>query len=222
MVSGGNASHWTDPLKAYFGAEELKVIVDEAHSQGKLVAAHIHGGPGVRFAVEAGIDTLEHGSFVTDDAEIDLIASRGVAWMFNQGGRMADANSDLDLLKLYGNQILRSRKTSIVAFQKAKKAGIRIILGADGYHDDHACVLAMEALVKCGATPQEALRAATRTPAEIFGMIHERGTLEAGKFADLLVINANPFENISALRDIQMAIKEGRDYSDLRRENSNS
>ncbi len=213
MVSGGNATPWTRPDKAYLGLDELKVVVYEAHSKGKQVAAHIHGGPGTRFAIEAGIDTLEHGPIITDDAEIDLMASRNVAWMFNQGRRVADP--DPKLPESEKQKALDYRKTVTLAFQKARKAGVKIMSGADAYHDNHACVWALEALVKCGATPQEALLAGTRTPAEVIGIGQERGTLEPGKFADLLIVDGNPLKNISALRNLSMVMKEGKVYRDL-------
>lgn len=103
----------------------------------------------------------------------------------------------------------------MTAFKKAKAAGVRIISGADGHHENHAFVWSLEALVKCGATPTEALRAATVTPAEVFGISAERGTLEKGKFADLLVVDADPLKDISALRQLRLVMKEGKVYNGL-------
>lgn len=213
FISGGTATAWAGPTQAFYTFDEVRVAVEEAHNVGKQVCAHIHGGPGVKLAVEAGIDTLEHGSYITDDGDIELIARKGVAWMFNQGARVADPNPNLPQFEQ--DKILASRATSMTAFKKAKAAGVRIISGADGHHENHAFVWSLEALVKCGATPTEALRAATVTPAEVFGISAERGTLEKGKFADLLVVDADPLKDISALRQLRLVMKEGKVYNGL-------
>ncbi len=213
MVSGGTGTPWTNVVRSYLGQDELKVLVDEAHCHERKVAAHIHGGPGVRFAVEAGIDTLEHGLCITDDREIGLIASQQIYWMFNIAPRLVDPDPNLHEYERRG--VMETAKTATLAFQKAKKAGVKIIAGADGYHDDHACVWSLEALVKCGASPQEALLAGTLTAAEAIGLMHERGTLEPGKLADVLIVDENPLKNISALRNLRLIMKEGKVYSGL-------
>ena len=101
-----------------------------------------------------------------------------------------------------------SRETSVIAFRKAKEVGIKIVTGTDGYHDNHAMVWALEALVKCGSTPKEALTTATRTPSDVFGL--ERGVIEPGRYADLIIVNEDPLKNISALRSLRLVMKEGR------------
>lgn len=213
FVSGGTASRLSGPKSCYYTLEELRALCEESHMQGRQVSAHLHGGPGVRFCIEAGVDTIEHGSAITDDAEIELIAAKGIAWMFNQGARVADPNPNLPQFER--DKLLASRQTSILAYQKARKAGVKILAGADGYHDDHAYVWALEALCKSGATPREALEAATRTASEVFGIADERGSLQPGRFADVLIVGSDPLQNISALRDAQLVMKEGKVYRDL-------
>ena len=204
MVTGG--SPMIDSGRtSFFTAAELAAIVGAAHQSGTPVAAHIHGGQGLRYALDAGIDTIEHGALITEDRDIEHIASRGAAWMFNQGTRWEEPPAGLENDEL--ERILRARESSIVAFEKARAAGIRIVVGADGHHRDHALVFALESLVKSGASHVEALRCATGTAAEVLGLAC--GAIEPGRAADLIVVERDPLVDISALRAVSVVMKLG-------------
>ena len=204
MVTGGSPMH-PDGIRSFFSKEELTALVRAAHEGGKPVAAHIHGGPGLRDAVEAGIDTLEHGPLVTDDRDIELIARRGVTWMFNQGTRFAPPSPSSTPEQR--DRIRWARESSLLAFRKAREAGVRIVVGADGQHADHALVYALESLVRSGAGASDALRAATRSAADAFGL--ETGAITPRRIADLLVVDGDPLRDISALRQVRLVMKDG-------------
>jgi imidazolonepropionase-like amidohydrolase len=204
MVTGGSPMI-ASGSNSYFTAAELAAIVDAAHESGTPVAAHIHGGSGLRYAVDAGIDTIEHGALITDDRDIEHIARRGVAWMFNQGTRWAEPPAGMKADELV--RILRARESSLVALEKARAAGIRIVVGADGHHTDHALVFALESLVMSGASHAEALQAATRTAADVLGI--DCGRVEPGRAADLIVVERDPLVDISAVRALRAVMKQG-------------
>jgi imidazolonepropionase-like amidohydrolase len=207
MVTGGTASSWAHPLHCFFSPSELMALVDEAHAGERMVSAHCHGGIGVRYAVDAGIDILDHGAYITDDSEIELIAKNDVIWSFNQAHRFAEPAHHIPDYER--KKVLESREKSIIAVQKALKAGIRIIAGADGYHADSAMVWALEGMIKSGANPAQALLIGTKNPGE-FIYKGERGALAAGKYADIIISKNNPLENISHLRKLAFVMKEGK------------
>lgn len=207
FITGGTASKFAPPDFCYYSEREVQVMVEEAKINGKPVVVHIHGGKGVEYAVKAGIDSLEHCSMVTDDAQIELIAKNNVMMMFNNGVRFAPPNPLLPKFEL--ERVAKTRESSIIAVQKALAAGIDIGVGADGYQDDYSLVWAMEALVKSGANCKQTLTAATKTPGKRF-FRGERGVLAAGKYADIIITNDNPLDNISNLRKMHTVIREGK------------
>ncbi len=207
FITGGTASKFAPPDFCYYTEREIQVMAEEAKRNNKQVCIHIHGGKGIEYAVKAGADTLEHCSMVTDDRQIELIAKNGVMMMFNNGVRFAPPNPLLPKFEL--ERVAKTKESSIIAVQKALKAGIDIGVGADGYQDNYSLVWAMEAFVKSGASTQQALKAAGETPGRrLFG--GERGTLDVGKYADIIITNENPLDNISNLRKLHTVIREGK------------
>ena len=211
----GRATHLgTD---ACYDLPELKTLVAESHAQGKLVACHAVGGPGLRTAVEARVDSIEHGCYL--DLDHDLLRM------------MADNNITLvPTLTVFahhsaeGNPVAQVearefREHHIETVQQAMRLGVRVVAGTDAggwFHGNNSIELDM--LADAGMTPMEAIVAGTGEAAACCGLGADLGTLEAGKLADVIVVDCNPLADITALQDrdnIRLVMKEGAIYRNL-------
>ena len=211
----GRATHLgTD---ACYDLDELKALVYESHAQGRRVACHAVGGPGLRTAVEAGVDSIEHGCYL--DLDHDLLRM------------MADKDITLvPTLTVFahhsaeGNPVAQVearefREHHIETVQQAIRYGVRVVAGTDAggwFHGNNSVELDM--LVDAGMTPMQAIIAGTREAAACCGLEGDLGTLEAGKLADLIVVDGNPLSDITALQEresIRLVMKEGTVYRNL-------
>src|SRR5580693_253203 len=190
-----------------FTDEEAKAIVDETHRLGKRVAAHCIGSDGIAAALRAGVDTVEHGDGLTD-GEIDEIARRGIYWVptitvgaYVAPGRGGNWTKMVDLEK--------------VAFQKSLKKGVKIALGTDaGGFDWKELNQAkeFEYYVQYGMTPMQSIRSGTKVAAELLGWGDRAGTIEAGKWADIVAVSGDPLKDISELQRVKFVMKAGTVY----------
>jgi len=190
-----------------FTDEEAKAIVDETHRLGKKVAAHAIGSDGIAAALRAGADTIEHGDGLTD-ALIDEMARKGVYWVptitvgaYVAPGRGGNWTKMVDLEK--------------TAFQKALKKNVKIALGTDaGGFDWKELNQAKEFgyYVNYGMTPMQAIRSGTVVPAELLGWSDKMGTIEAGKWADLVAVSGDPLKDITELERVKFVMKGGSVY----------
>lgn len=193
-------------MHCLFSKEEIQAVVDTAHCVGKKVAAHCYGGVGLRYCVEAGVDTIEHGIYM-DDEDIRLMKESNT-WL------------TLTLNAYFNDQRLINRGTPELtrgfvkyrdyihdAYTKALKAGIRYALGTDGQHGEIAYEL--EKLVEFGVSPVDALKAATASASELCSVEDKVGTLESNKYADIVVIDGDPTSNISHIRKVKAVYKGG-------------
>jgi imidazolonepropionase-like amidohydrolase len=187
-----------------FTDEEAKAIVDETHRLGKKVAAHAIGSDGIAAALRAGVDTIEHGDGLTD-ALIEEIARKGVYWVptitvgaYVAPGRGGNWTKMVDLEK--------------AAFQKALKKNVKIALGTDaGGFDWKEVNQAKEFAyyVTYGMTPMQAIRSGTVVAAELLGWSDKIGTIEVGKWADIVAVNADPLKDITELERVKFVMKGG-------------
>jgi imidazolonepropionase-like amidohydrolase len=187
-----------------FTDEEAKAIVEETHRLGKKVAAHCIGSDGIAAALRAGVDTVEHGDGLTD-AEIDEIAQRGIYWVptitvgaYVAPGRGGNWTKMVDLEK--------------VAFQKALKKNVKIALGTDAGGFDWKEVnqaKEFEYYVDYGMTPMQALRTGTTAAADLLGWSDKVGTVEAGKWADLVAVSGDPLKDITEVERVKFVMKAG-------------
>ncbi|MEV0685393.1 amidohydrolase family protein [Nocardia sp. NPDC050378] len=208
-VSGGVMSLTGAPGAQHYSDEELRAIVDEAHRRGLRVAAHTHGADAVKHAVAAGIDCIEHG-FLIDDEAIDLMVAHGT-WLVPTT-RLADA---MDVSK--ADPALQAK--AAVMFPKARtsvlsayKAGVKIAVGTDAPaipHGRNADELV--ALVERGLPTLDVLRAATIRGAELIG-VDDRGRLAEGQLADVIAVPGNPLDDITLTRDVRFVMKGGKIY----------
>ena len=212
MVTGGNATKWAPPDKIFFTENELEAIHDEAEKHQLAVAAHVHCAEGARMCVQAGIYQIEHGSLITDNETIALLAKCHAIWTFNQHQRMAPPDPKMPDYKR--KRTLEGKEKSVVAVQKALKAGICMCAGCDGYHENSAMVWALEGMVQSGATSAQALQMGTWNPGQAFFQ-RRRGIFAAGNPADVLICAEDPSQNISALRNLLFVMHDGSIIKDV-------
>jgi imidazolonepropionase-like amidohydrolase len=203
FISGGRRSGVPIRLDTcYFSQDEINVAIEEAHKFGVKVAAHLNGGIGVRYAVEAGIDSIEHASLLTD-SDLDLVVSSGtyigltILWYFT------------DLYRKRAPDVQEAAERNVRRFYKA---GAKLVVGNDCIHWDHAMARQLELLTQFGVSRMDAILMATKNAAEACGIGDQRGTLEARKDADVIVVGGDPLSDIRALRDIRLVMKGGKVY----------
>jgi imidazolonepropionase-like amidohydrolase len=216
LATGGVLSKGDSPGAEQMTYEEMKMAVDEAHRTGRKVAAHAHGTLGIKDAVRAGVDSIEHGSLI--DAEgIALMKEHGtylVADIYDDDYILGNA-SDFGMSK---ESIAKEKTVGRLQrenFQKAVEAGVKIAFGTDAGvypHGDNAKQFAY--MVKFGMTPAQAIRAATSSAAQLIDRAKDVGTLEAGKYADLIAVPANPLDNVTVLEKVTFVMKGGTVYRD--------
>jgi len=187
-----------------FTDEEAKAIVDEAHRLGKRVAAHAIGSDGIAAALRAGVDTIEHGDGLTD-ALMSEMAKRGVYWVptITVGVYVAPGR---------GSNWEKMAALERENFSKALKKGVRIALGTDAGGFDWKKLnqaKEFEYYVQYGMTPMQAIRAATSVPAELLGWGDKVGTIEAGKWADIVAVGGDPLKDITDLQAVRFVMKGG-------------
>ncbi len=205
-ASGGVMSH-TGPAGAQqYSDEELAAIADEAHRAGLKVAAHAHGDAGIRAAIEAGIDCIEHGSLMTDET-LDLFIECGtflVPTTYLADGM--DVSHAAPELQAKAAEVFPRAKATV---SKAIERGARIACGTDAPAIPHGRnAKELIALVDRGMTPLQAIRAATVVSAELID-VADRGRLEAGLFADVIAVPGNPLEDITVTEQVRFVMKGG-------------
>ncbi len=203
----------TDPRRQLYSQEELRILVVEAGTQNIPVMAHAHGAEGADAAVRAGVRSIEHGTYLTDDT-LQLMAKQGTyfdptADIVND---LAEPGGDYDNagLKRRGEMMLPILKAAI---GRANTFGVKIVAGSDtGYGPNSIARVAREIgmLVDAGLTPLQALQAATITNAELLRLEKQIGVIANGFEADVLVVDANPLENVRTLLDPLLVISNGR------------
>lgn len=203
----------TDPRKQLYAEDELRSMVETAGRHSIGVAAHAHGDEGGRAAVQAGVRSIEHGSYLSPET-LQLMADRGtylvptiaiVTDLAEPGG-----DYDIPFLIVRGQHMLpRIRETAAEAYRR----GVRIVAATDtGYGPGSIVRLSHELMefVDLGMSPLEALQAATTVPAELFGIQDRTGRIAEGLEADLVVVERNPLEDISVLQDVLLVVSDGR------------
>src|SRR4051812_27452992 len=205
-ASGGVMSH-TGPAGAQqYSNEELAAIADEAHRAGLKVAAHAHGDDGIRAAIEAGIDCIEHGSLMTD-ATMDLMLERGtflVATTYLADGM--DTSHAAPELQAKAAEVFPKARATI---SKAIERGVKVACGTDAPAIPHGRnAKELLALVDRGMTPLQAIRAATTVSAELID-VDDRGRLVPGLLADVVGVPGDPLENIGVLEQMRFVMKGG-------------
>jgi imidazolonepropionase-like amidohydrolase len=213
FATGGIMDPWDEQE---FNDQEIETLVQESHDKGRRVCAHCMHPKGTLAAVRAGIDTVEHGSNLTEGI-IELMLKKGTVLVPTLYAPYANVHrgAEYGLPKIYTERCKPIFENHVKSFQRALKAGVKMALGTDcGYtpciHGTNAFEL--ELLVKYGMSPMDALLCATRNAADALGMGGTLGTVKKGNWADLIVIDGNPLKDIRVLQEkekIVLVMKEG-------------
>jgi imidazolonepropionase-like amidohydrolase len=211
MATGGVLSEGDNPALAQYSPEEMKAIVDTAHGLGRKVAAHAHGSAGIKYAVLAGVDSIEHGSYINDQ-DIELMKQRGtylVPTVYLEDWLLENVQT----LGLTPNMIEKARMVLPIAQQNlshAFKSGVKIAFGTDSAVYPHGLnAREFGKMVEMGLTPLQSIQAATLNASDLIGWADRVGTLEPGKFADIVAVEGDPIANVRALESVQFVMKGG-------------
>src|SRR5499427_786606 len=216
LATGGVLSKGDSPGAPQFTFEELKAAAEEAHMAGRKIAAHAHGTQGIKNAILAGIDSIEHASLI-DDEGIRLAKEHGtylVMDIYNDDYILGKAiefglpKENVDKERMVG-------RTQREHFEKAVKGGAKMAFGTDAGvypHGDNAKQFFY--MVKYGMTPAQAIRAATSNAADLIGRSKDVGTIEAGKYADIIAVSSDPLQDVRALENVGFVMKGGEVYKD--------
>ncbi|SEO66074.1 Imidazolonepropionase [Halogranum amylolyticum] len=210
MTTGGVTTPGTDPDQVAMTDAELDAIVDEAHRQGVHAATHAHGAEGVKAAVEAGVDTVEHGTFLDDEA-VDLLVDHDVTLVPTLSAPYHIVRNIETATEESARKTRHVYERHVDSFGKALEAGVRIAGGTDAgtpfnYHGANATEV--EFMAKYGMDPVEAIRAMTEVAADVIGL-DGSGTLEPGTNADLLVVDGDVTDDLTLLNNPAAVLKGG-------------
>jgi imidazolonepropionase-like amidohydrolase len=193
---------------------ELDALVTAAHELGRKTAAHAHGAEGAKRAIRAGIDSIEHGTFLDDEA-LHMMHDRGTYLVPTLSVRAGIAESKFPPLVQAKADLAMKAQDDLV--RRALKIGVKIALGTDAAvypHGDNALEFVL--MANDGMTPAQSLRAGTSVAADLLGLASQVGTLEPGKFADVVAVPGNPLENIKVTQSVSFVMKDGTVFRDER------
>ncbi len=211
MASGGVLSHGDNPQASQYTEEEMRAIVEEAHRLGRKVAAHAHGAQAILWASRAGVDSIEHGSYM-DDAGIAEMKKNGtylvptlylMDWFYENAEKIG---TPAELIAKAHEVMPAARKNVARAFA----AGVKVGFGTDAAVYPHGLNAREFAVyVRLGMTPLQAIQTATVNDADLLGWSDRVGTVEAGKFADLIAVDGDPLADVTTLEKVKFVMKGG-------------
>jgi imidazolonepropionase-like amidohydrolase len=213
-ATGGVLSKGDDPQASQYTLEELKAIVADAHRLGRKVAAHAHGAQGIQWASEAGVDSIEHGSYLNED---------GIAEMKKHGTYLVPTAYIVDWMQQYGKlpTFYHQKMKDVSAVEKAtaKRAiaeGVKIALGTDAAVYPHGLnAHELDVYVhQFGMTPLAAIQSGTVNAADLMGWSDRTGALETGKWADIIAVKGDPLQDVTILQHVPFVMKSGTVYKD--------
>jgi imidazolonepropionase-like amidohydrolase len=210
-ATGGVLSLGDNPQHSQYTLEEMKAIVADAHRLGRKVAAHAHGAEGIRWAAEAGVDSIEHGSYI-DDAGIAAMREHGTYlvptlylgdWMIENAGL---THLPPPLLAKAQEVIPAARKNIAHAFA----SGVKVAFGTDAAVYPHGLnAHEFAVMLKLGLTPLQAIQAATINAADLLGWSGKVGSLEPGAWADIIAVDGDPVKDVTTLERVKFVMKGG-------------
>ena len=211
-ATGGVLSVAKSGQNPQFMTDELDAIVQTAKDYGMTVAVHAHGKEGMKRAIEAGVDSIEHGTYMDDEIRA-LMKKKGTYYVPTiLAGKFVAEKAKIDG---FFPELVRPKAAAIgpliqKTFERAHKAGVKIAFGTDSgvsAHGDNAKEFAL--MVEAGMSPANALLSATVNSAELLGISDILGTLSEGKLADIVAVSGNPLEDISVMESVSFVMKDG-------------
>jgi imidazolonepropionase-like amidohydrolase len=212
--TGGVFSKGDTPGAQQYTLQEMQALIDEAHMSGRKVAVHAHGAAGIKAAIRADVDTVEHASLI-DDEGLQLAKQAGIYLsmdIYNSHYTQVEGpkRGELEEFLRKDREIAETQREN---FRKAVKAGMKLTFGTDAGvypHGDNAKQLAY--MVRYGMTPMQAIQAATLNGADALGLKDKTGTIAAGLAADIIAVKRDPLEDIRALEQVDFVMKGGQVY----------
>jgi imidazolonepropionase-like amidohydrolase len=217
-ATGGVLSKGDDPQASQYTLEEMKAIVADAHRLGRKVAAHAHGAQGILWASEAGVDSVEHGSYI-DDAAIQMMKSKGTYLVptLYLGDWMAENAARIGLPEMYAKKMREVIPKARQNVKRAFDAGVKVAFGTDAAVYPHGLNAHEFAVyVKLGMTPIQAIQTATVNAADLLGWSDRIGSMEEGKFADIIAVDGDPTKDVTLLQNPVFVMKGGVVYKQPR------
>lgn len=213
-ATGGVLSKGTKVGAQEFSLEEMQAVVKEAHRRGVTVAAHAHGTEGILDAIRAGVDSVEHASFISDEG-IALANKMGTylsmdiyvtEYILGEGEAAGISQQSLDKERTVGH-VQREN------FRKAVNAGVNIVMGTDaGVYPHGDNLKQLSRMVEFGMTPAQALQAASINAAKLLRQEQNIGAIDVGRYADIIAVKGDPLSNIALLEDVKFVMKNGKVY----------
>lgn len=208
-ATGGVLSKGDDPQASQYTLEEMQAIVADAHRLGRKVAAHAHGAQGILWATEAGVDSIEHGSYINDE-DIAAMKQHGTYlvptvyledWMIQSG----------HLPPFYEQKMKDVSAVAKANIKRAMQAGVKIALGTDAAVYPHGLnAHELDVYVnQLGMSPLAALQTTTINAADLMGWSAKTGTIEPGKWADIIAVDSNPMDDVRVLQHVKFIMKGG-------------
>jgi imidazolonepropionase-like amidohydrolase len=197
-----------------FTAEEVAALVDEAHMHGRKVAVHAHGASGIKVALRAGVDSIEHASLI-DDEGIELAKKSGAylsmdIYNTEYTQTAGPKRGELEEFLQKDRDIAQAQRDN---FRKAVKAGAKMTMGTDtGVHAYSGAPKQLAWMVEYGMTPLQALQAATINGADLLGWAGQVGVIAPGAHADIVAVQGDPLANVRLLEDVGFVMKGGTVY----------
>ena len=208
-ATGGVLSKGDDPQAAQYTLEEMKAIVADAHRLGRKVAAHAHGAQGILWASMAGIDSIEHGSYINDEdiAEMKKNGTYLVPTLYLEDWQVEKGS----LPPFYHQKMVDVSAVAKNNIKHAMQAGVKIALGTDAAVYPHGLnAHELDVYVnQLGMAPLAALQTATVNAADLMGWSAKTGSLETGKWADIIAVEQNPLDDVRVLQDVKFVMKAG-------------
>lgn len=212
VATGGVLSKGDSPEATQFSDEEIRAVVTEAHRLGRKVAAHAHGAAGIKQAVLAGVDSIEHGSYIDDEA-IRLMKEKGVYlvptlyladWFMENAPKFGVP----DFMIEKGKVVMPAARRNVA---HAFKQGVKVAFGTDAAVYPHGLnAREFAVMVKLGMTPMQAIQSATTNAADLLGWSDRVGSIEAGRLADIIAVTGDPTADVTTLERVNFVMKGGR------------
>jgi imidazolonepropionase-like amidohydrolase len=201
-TGGASSRSGHGPKDSAFNLDEMKALVEESHTLGRRVMCHALGGPGLRTAIEAGVDSIEHGCYLDEDPELlSMMADRGIFFAPTFTVYVFHRERSAPHVRARGRDL---QPHHVESLQRALAAGVKVVAGTDaGGHQHHINAQELQYLVEAGMSPMQAIQAGTGWAAECLGLEREVGTVQPGRLADLVVVDGDPLGRITLLQEIE-------------------